>query len=258
MTMSDAAQQVLHELVAMSLEIGWPERDLVILGEGNTSADVGDGSFWVKASGTQLATATEGSFVRLYTDPVCAIADRPACSDADFKMLLDAARVDTTDSRRPSVETVLHALALKEMGVRFIAHTHPVAVNAVLCSVQAEEAIAGRLFPDEIVVCGPAPAFVPYTDPGFELAVTVRRVMHDYADEYGMPPKVVLMQNHGLIALGASAGEVDNITSMYVKTCRVLLGTYALGGPHFVTQANVDRIHTRPDELYRRSALAGQ
>ena len=73
-----------------------------------------------------------------------------------------------------------------------------------------------------------------------------------------MPPKVVLMQNHGLIALGASAGEVDNITSMYVKTCRVLLGTYALGGPHFLTQANVDRIHTRPDELYRRSALAGQ
>ena len=54
MTMSDAAQQVLHELVAMSLEIGRPERDLVILGEGNTSADVGDGSFWVKASGTQL------------------------------------------------------------------------------------------------------------------------------------------------------------------------------------------------------------
>ena len=153
---------------------------------------------------------------------------------------------------------MLHALALKEMGVRFIAHTHPVAVNAVLCSAQAQEAIAGRLFPDEIVVCGPAPAYVPYTDPGFELAVMVRRVMQSYADEYGMAPKVVLMQNHGLIALGASAGEVDNITAMYVKTCRVLLGTYALGGPHFLTQANVDRIHTRPDELYRRRALAGE
>ena len=58
---------------------------------------------------------------------------------------MDAARVDNGFAP-PSVETVLHALALKEMGVRFIAHTHPVAVNAVLCSVQAEEAIAGRLF----------------------------------------------------------------------------------------------------------------
>ena len=246
--MSDTAQSVLQALVAMSLEIGRPERDLVMLGEGNTSADVGDGTFWVKASGTQLVQAAPGSFVRLYTDPVCAIAERAGCSDADFKTLLEAARVDTSDPRRPSVETVLHALALKEMGVRFIAHTHPTAVNAIMCSAQAEQAIGGRLFPDEIVVCGPAPAYVPYTDPGFELAVTVRRVMHTYADEYGMPPKVILMQNHGLIALGASPQEVDNITAMYVKTCRVLLGAYALGGPHFLTQGNVDRIHTRPDE----------
>jgi rhamnose utilization protein RhaD (predicted bifunctional aldolase and dehydrogenase) len=143
------------------------------------------------------------------------------------------------------------------MGVKFIAHTHPIAVNAVLCSQRAEEAVGGRLFPDEIVVCGPAPAYVPYTDPGFELAVTVRRIMHAYADEWGGPPKVILMQNHGLIALGASPQEVDNITAMYVKTCRVLLGAYALGGPHFLTQGNVDRIHTRPDEAFRRRALAG-
>ena len=66
------------------------------------------------------------------------------------------------------------------------------------------------------------------------------------------------MQNHGLIALGASPQEVDHITAMYVKTCRVLLGTYALGGPHFMTAGNVERIHTRPDESYRRKALAGQ
>jgi hypothetical protein len=39
---------------------------------------------------------------------------------------------------------------------------------------------------------------------------------------------------------------------MYVKTARVILGTYALGGPHFLSQSAVDRIHTRPDEDYRR------
>jgi rhamnose utilization protein RhaD (predicted bifunctional aldolase and dehydrogenase) len=253
--MSDAAQTTLDALVAMSLKIGRPERELVILGEGNTSADVADGTFWIKASGTQLPHATPDCFVRLYTEPVCAIADRPACSDDEFKSLLEAARVDADDPRRPSVETVLHALAIREMGARFIAHTHPIAVNAIMCSIYAEEAVRGRLFPDEIVVCGPAPAYVPYTDPGFELAVAVRRAMHAHADEWGMPPKVILMQNHGLIALGATAQEVDNITAMYVKTCRVLLGAYALGGPRFLTEDNVDRIHTRPDESYRRRAL---
>ncbi|MFO7697117.1 MAG: class II aldolase/adducin family protein [Anaerolineae bacterium] len=254
--MSDT--HILGELVRLSVSVGRPERDLVTVIEGNTSADMNDSTFYVKASGTRLLDANAGSFVRLYTDPVCDIADRAGCSDTEVKALLDAAKVDPADSRRPSVEAPLHALALKEMGVKFIAHTHPTAVLAIMCSVRAEEAISGRLTPDEIVVCGPAPAYVPYTDPGFELAVTVRRVMHTYADEYGMPPKVILMQNHGLIALGASAQEADNITEQYVKTCRMLLGTYALGGPHFLTQANVDRIHTRPDELYRRKALAGQ
>ena len=42
---------------------------------------------------------------------------------------------------------------------------------------------------------------------------------------------------------------------MFVKTCRILLGTYALGGPHFLSQANVNRIFTRPDEAYRRKEL---
>lgn len=255
MSMVDTAQTALQALVALSLDLARPERELVILGEGNTSVDVGDGTFWVKASGTQLATATPNSFVRLYLEPVCAIADRAVCSDEEFKTLLEAAKVDPSSPQRPSTETVLHALAIAEMGVRFVAHTHPIAVNAIMCSVRAQEAIQGRLFPDEIVVCGPEPLYIPYTDPGFELAVAVRQAMHAYADRWGMPPKVIAMQNHGLIALGKSPEEVNNITAMYVKTCRVLLGTYALGGPHFLSASNVSRIHTRPDEAYRRRAL---
>jgi ribulose-5-phosphate 4-epimerase/fuculose-1-phosphate aldolase len=73
-----------------------------------------------------------------------------------------------------------------------------------------------------------------------------------FLDEYGETPKVILMQNHGLIALGRTATEVENITAMYVKTARVILGAYALGGPHFMTPEAVTRIHTRPDEQYRR------
>jgi hypothetical protein len=40
-----------------------------------------------------------------------------------------------------------------------------------------------------------------------------------------------------------------------VKTCRVLRGAFAAGGPRFLSQKDVDRIHTRPDELYRRQQL---
>ena len=160
--------------------------------------------------------------------------------------------MDPEAQARPSVETVLHALALKLDGVNFVGHTHPTAVNAILCSKKAEEAIAGRLFPDEIVYCGPAPIYVPYTDPGVPLALAIRDAIDRYLDEYRENPKVILMQNHGLIALGGTASEVENITAMFVKTARVILGAYALGGPHFMSAEAVARIHTRPDEQYRR------
>ncbi|HHX41412.1 MAG TPA: class II aldolase, partial [Armatimonadetes bacterium] len=40
--MNEAYRSVLEQLVAMSARLGEPERDLVILGEGNTSAAVDD------------------------------------------------------------------------------------------------------------------------------------------------------------------------------------------------------------------------
>jgi len=104
-------------------------------------------------------------------------------------------------------------------------------------------------------VCGPAPLLVPYTDPGVPLARKVKQLLGSYLDSYGELPRVLLLQNHGLIALGRSVSQVENITTMMIKVARVLLGTYAVGGPHFLSQQAVARLHTRPDELYRRKLL---
>jgi hypothetical protein len=38
---------ILDELIQLSHELGTEERQLAILGEGNLSADCGDGTFWV-------------------------------------------------------------------------------------------------------------------------------------------------------------------------------------------------------------------
>jgi rhamnose utilization protein RhaD (predicted bifunctional aldolase and dehydrogenase) len=245
----------LLTLIDLSRRIAEPERDLVILGEGNTSAKIDDDTFWVKASGTSLVTASRSTFVEVALAPVLELLEGPEQTDAQVKEHLQAAKAHPEDSLRPSVETVLHALALTLGGASFCVHTHPTAVNAILCSKHAEEAFAGRLFPDEIVLCGPAPAFVPYTDPGLPLARAIRDAFLRYADEWGEPPKVLLMQNHGLVALGRTAQDAENTTMMLVKTARVITGAYSLGGPHPLTSTQVDRIHTRPDEAYRRGQL---
>lgn len=249
---------VLSQLITMSHNLGDPALDYAILGEGNTSARIDEATFWVKASGAELRTIEASGFVEVHFDRVLALLKGGALGDDDVKAGLEAARVAPAATARPSVETVLHALALQLDGVNFVGHTHPTVVNAILCSQNAEEAIAGRLFPDEIVYCGPAPAYVPYTDPGLPLARKVREVVARYLEEHGERPKVILMQNHGLIALGHTPEEVENITAMYVKAARVLLGTYALGGPHFMSAQAVARIHTRPDEAYRREEIRKQ
>jgi rhamnose utilization protein RhaD (predicted bifunctional aldolase and dehydrogenase) len=123
------------------------------------------------------------------------------------------------------------------------------------CSALFETAISGRLFPDEIVVCGPAPAVIPYVDPGLPLARAIKNGIDTHIDQYGDYPKTILMQNHGLLVLAPSARQVENITAMAVKTARILVGTYALGGPHFMTPEAVSRIFTRPDEHYRQKII---
>jgi rhamnose utilization protein RhaD (predicted bifunctional aldolase and dehydrogenase) len=248
-------EEILEELTALSHFLGDPARDLAILGEGNTSARVDADTFYVKASGQQLGTITPDGFVACAFSRILPLFDGPVLSDAEVKNALTECKVDGENGIMPSVETFFHAYLLSLPGVNFVGHTHPIAVNSILCSQMSREAIAGRLFPDEIVCCGPAPCYVEYTDPGLVLSRQIKLRVEEHFDTYGEYPKTILMENHGLIAAGKSVKDVQTITSMYVKTARVILGTYALGGPRFLTQEQVDRIHTRPDEHYRQRQI---
>jgi len=243
---------ILRELISMSRSLGRPEKRYAILGEGNTSARIDAETFFVKASGAQLGEADEGAFVEVKASVVLEALEHPEMSDDEVRRMLEQARVNTGDKARPSVETVLHAHLYNYEGINFVAHTHPTEVCKLLCSQRAEELTAGALFPDGIVACGPRPGFVPCVDPGVPLAVEVRRRVEDFADREGELPRVILLQNHGMIALGATAQTVEAITDTYVKIAEVILGACLAGGPRFLAPREVRRIHTRPDEAYRR------
>lgn len=254
--MTSDKEQILGRLVAMSRNLGLPERDYVILGDGNTSARIDDGSFWIKASGSQLHQIRPDEFVEVAIDKVLEMLEQKTLSDAEIARYLAGAKVDPANPNRPSIEASFHTLAYTICGAIFVGHTHPTALNAILCSQQAREALSSNIFTEQILYCGPEPAFVPYADPGLPLARAVKTAMLDYIDAYNEPPRVIMLQNHGLIALGKSAAEVENITAMCVKAARILLGTYLLGGPRFLSAADVERIYTRPDERYRREKLS--
>jgi rhamnose utilization protein RhaD (predicted bifunctional aldolase and dehydrogenase) len=241
---------VLDELVEMSRYLGDPTHDYVIIGEGNSSVSADAESFWVKASGTQLIDAGRESFVRVRSAPILDALSGPQLSDDGVKQLLQSATAE--GGRAPSIETFLHALCLELDGIRFVGHTHPTVALGLLSGQQSREIFGGSMFPDQIVVLGPTYVYVPYCDPGLPLALAVKNGVNDFMEREQRVPRVILMENHGVIALGGSAQEVLNVTQMLVKTCRVLAGTLAAGGPRFLSPSHVERIDRRPDELARR------
>ena len=249
------ADQILTDLAQLANHLGEPGNDYVILGEGNTAARIDDDTFWVTASGVHLRTADTSGFVRVRFDRILKLLDAEGLNDDETRIALSATKDDGNPGPRPSVETLLHAVLLGLDGVSFVGHTHPTAVNCITCSRAYEEAASRRVFPDEVVLCGPATLLVPYVDPGFPLARVVGRKVHDFIQQHGEVPRVILMQNHGLIALGSSAKHVQHITAMAVKAARITIGTYALGGPRFLPQEHIDRIHNRPDEHYRQRII---
>ena len=109
-----------------------------------------------------------------------------------------------------------------------------------------------HIFPEPIPVCGIAPAVVPCVDPGFALAEAVQGSLQEYKHEYGVAPKMLLMINHELVTLGQTAQQALNITLLADKWARIILGTYALEGPSYLSAEQVDRFADRLDEKLRQ------
>ena len=65
----------LDRLIAMTRHLGDPDKDYVILGEGNTSARVDEETFWVKASGSRMEQIGPDGFVLTRFAPVLALLD---------------------------------------------------------------------------------------------------------------------------------------------------------------------------------------
>ena len=199
---------VLHEIISLSRYYG-NNPGYVIGGGGNTSYKEGD-RLWIKASGIPLADIDESGFVCLSRKKLDKISEAiyskdPAKREEEVKGDLLAAIIDDKNMR-PSVETSLHNL----FNNRFIVHTHPTFVNALLCSVNAKQ-ITEELFDKEVM-------FVEYTDPGYTLFKKTKEVLDQYIEMYDSNPLIIIMQNHGMIVCGETAGEVYELTDKIVNT----------------------------------------
>ena len=246
----------LTSLLQLSHDLGREDRGLAMLGEGNTSCRLDAETFLVKASGSSLANLQPDQVVACRFATLLPLLQAGPMTDPEVEKVLLESRVNP-DQPKPSVEAVFHAYLLSLPGIEVVGHTHPVAINSILCSGDAPSRrfAEERRFPDEIVCCGAKSVLVPYVDPGTILAQKIRDETDRFITAESRPPRVILLQNHGFIALGATTGSVLAATLMAEKTARIFLGSAQCGGAVALSPAHVARIDSRPDEHYRQKML---
>jgi rhamnose utilization protein RhaD (predicted bifunctional aldolase and dehydrogenase) len=196
--------QELSDLLWLSQRVG-KDPDWVQGGGGNTSVKSADGTqMWVKASGTTLVEMQDDRgwalVDRARTEAVLDLPDLQDKPDYDREQLvlqhLQEA-VHHPAGARPSVESTLHALL-----DRVVIHSHPIGLGAVLCADDSRAQL------HELMEAETPPALVlPYVDPGYTLAVQVRRGVREYVERHGKRPAVVLLQNHGLVVSAENAED---------------------------------------------------
>ncbi len=254
--MNDVRTEKIASLLRLSHDLGREDRGLAMLGEGNTSCRLDAETFLVKASGSSLANLQENQLVACRFSALLPLLQGAMLTDAEVEKALLDSRVDQA-APKPSVEAVFHAYFLSLPGIEIVGHTHPIAVNSILCAGDAagRRFAEERRFPDEIVCCGAKSVLVPYVDPGTILARKIQEETDRLITAENRPPRVVLLQNHGLIACGATTGSVLAATLMAEKTARIFVGSASLGGSTALTPHHVARIDSRPDEHYRQRML---
>ena len=218
----------MSEILELAREIS----DYTICGEGNVSVRVDDNSFLIKASGTSLQTLSD--------------EDLTLCNT-------NGAQIELSH-KKPSIETLFHAWIMKTFPeINFIAHTHPPHSTKILCSNQLYHFANHRWFPDQIVRNGIKSCIVPYAPPGQAILKLVERHVTQFVKYEGYFPKLILLQNHGIITASASKKDCAASTLMCEKSADIFIGAKLLGGVKFLTKQEVADVDTCPNENYRRN-----
>lgn len=205
----------------------------VVGAEGNTSWKLDDFNFVIKSSGSRLSQMNEESLVN------CTLEG-----------------ISTSDKKnRPSMEVGFHAWLYKNTKCKVIAHTHPTNVMKLLCSSKLTKAFATkRLFPDQVVFNGRDACIVPYATPGIPLLSKLISSVTDYKDKTKTDPKLILLQNHGIICCSNSFSEALIMTEICDKAAEIFYGCLLSNQSiTYLSDNEIGELQSSEDEKYRRN-----
>ena len=189
------------ELIARSNRLGADPRNTNYAG-GNTSAKGSDVDpvtgapvdlLWVKGSGGDLGTLTEGGLAVLRLDRMRALVDvYPGVEDEDEMVAAFDYCLHGRGGAAPSIDTAMHGL----VDAAHVDHLHPDS-GIALATAADGEALTKQIFGDRVV-------WIPWRRPGFQLGLDIAEVKERNPQAIG-----TILGGHGITAWGDTSEQAE-------------------------------------------------
>ncbi|WP_405718837.1 bifunctional aldolase/short-chain dehydrogenase [Streptomyces sp. NBC_01537] len=162
---------------------------------------------WVKGSGGDLGTLTEGGLAVLRLDRLRALKGvYPGVEREDEMVAAFDYCLHGKGGAAPSIDTAMHGL----VDAAHVDHLHPDSGIALACAADGE-ALTKECFGDEVV-------WVPWRRPGFQLGLDIAAVKAANPQAIGC-----VLGGHGITAWGATSDECEANSLRMIRTAETFL-----------------------------------
>lgn len=213
----------VDDLLRRSRALGADPRNTNFAG-GNTSAkgvavDPVTGSdvelMWVKGSGGDLGTLTEGGLAVLRLDRLRALTEvYPGVEREDEMVAAFDFCAFGKGGAAPSIDTAMHGL----VEAAHVDHLHPDAGIAIATAADGPE-LTARIFGDRVV-------WVPWRRPGFQLGLDIAAIKDANPQAVGC-----ILGGHGITAWGETSAECEANSLDIIRTAEAYLAEHGRPEP---------------------------
>ncbi|GAA2250912.1 bifunctional aldolase/short-chain dehydrogenase [Streptomyces indiaensis] len=162
---------------------------------------------WVKGSGGDLGTLTEGGLAVLRLDRMRALVDvYPGVEREDEMVAAFDYCLHGKGGAPPSIDTAMHGL----VEAAHVDHLHPDSGIALACAADGEK-LTSECFGDSVV-------WVPWRRPGFQLGLDIAAVQRGNPQAVGC-----VLGGHGITAWGETSEECERNSLHIIRTAEKFL-----------------------------------
>ena len=148
-------------------------------------------------------------------------------------------------------------MMLSEDGLKTLRIRNNALVEYFTGSEERNRMISSPFTPDIIVYCKSKTIYCEAEGSPDRILKDLKSQINAFRKEHGCFPKVILVKGMGLIAAGENAGDADIILDVFEDMMKISWLSGFFGGPHFMSDKQIQFIDTWDVENYRRKAAAG-